>query len=84
MKAKRREEIEGFVKEAMAGFNLTTELQKSVAGIAKCTAMIVAEKADKTMVEKACSAYCEVCDTKECSGTGECSWVKRFRKQMED
>ena len=84
MKTKRQEELKGFVKEALAGFNVNSELQKSVAGIAECTAMIVAERADKTMIEKACSAYCEICDTKECGGTGECSWVERFRKQLED
>ena len=33
-------------------------------------------------IEKACDAYCKVCDTKECEGIGECDWVKRFRKHL--
>ena len=31
-------------------------------------------------IEKACDAYCKICDTKECGGTGECDWVGKFRK----
>ena len=33
-------------------------------------------------IEKACDAYCKLCDTKECGGTGECDWVKRFREYL--
>ena len=33
-------------------------------------------------IEKACDAYCAVCDTKECQGCDECSWVIKFRKQL--
>ena len=33
-------------------------------------------------IEKACSAYCKICDTQECEGTGECGWVKKFEKQL--
>ena len=33
-------------------------------------------------IEKACDAYCAVCDTKECQGCAECSWVIKFRKQI--
>jgi hypothetical protein len=33
-------------------------------------------------VEKACDAYCRLCDTKECCGTGECEWVEKFRKRL--
>ena len=33
-------------------------------------------------IEKACDAYCKVCDTKECGGTGECLWVEKFRKRL--
>ena len=33
-------------------------------------------------IEKACDAYCTVCDTKECQGCAECSWVIKFRKQL--
>ena len=84
MKTKRKEELKGFVEEVMVEFKENNELNRAIAGIVRCTAMIVAEKADKTMIERACSAYCEICDTKECGGTGECSWVERFRKQLED
>ena len=34
------------------------------------------------MIDEACVAYCAVCDTKECGGTGECGWVAKFRKQL--
>ena len=33
-------------------------------------------------IEKACDAYCRLCDTKECSDTGECIWVEKFRKHL--
>jgi hypothetical protein len=33
-------------------------------------------------IEKACDAYCAICDTKECGDTGECEWVKKFRKRL--
>ena len=33
-------------------------------------------------IEKACDADCAVCDTKECQGCAECSWVIKFRKQL--
>lgn len=38
------------------------------------------------MIDKACEAYCKVCDTKECEDFGcygQCDWVKKFRKSME-
>ena len=34
-------------------------------------------------IEKACDAYCAICDTKECGGCAECSWVIKFRRQLE-
>ena len=33
-------------------------------------------------IEKACDAYCAICDTKECEGCAECSWVIKFRRQL--
>lgn len=33
-------------------------------------------------IEKACDAYCRLCDTKECGDDGECIWVKKFRKLL--
>lgn len=33
-------------------------------------------------VEKACDAYCAICDTKECQGCAECTWVIKFRRQL--
>ena len=33
-------------------------------------------------IEKACDAYCKVCDTQECEGICKCIWVQRFRKQL--
>lgn len=33
-------------------------------------------------IEKACDAYCRLCDTKECGGTCECDWVEKFRKRL--
>ena len=33
-------------------------------------------------IEKACDAYCAICDTKECGDTGECLWVEKFRKRL--
>lgn len=33
-------------------------------------------------IEKACDAYCRLCDTKECGDTGECEWVEKFRKRI--
>ena len=37
---------------------------------------------NERFIEKACSAYCKICDTQECEGTGECGWVKKFEKQL--
>ena len=34
-------------------------------------------------IEKACDAYCAICDTKECDGCTECTWVIKFRRQLE-
>jgi hypothetical protein len=34
------------------------------------------------MIDEACIAYCKVCDTQECGGTGECDWVAKFRAQL--
>lgn len=33
-------------------------------------------------IEKACDAYCRLCDTKECFNIGECNWVEKFRKRL--
>ena len=33
-------------------------------------------------IEKACDAYCAICDTKECEGCAECTWVIKFRRQL--
>ena len=33
-------------------------------------------------IERACDAYCAICDTKECGDTGECLWVEKFRKRL--
>lgn len=33
-------------------------------------------------IDKACDAYCKLCDTKECGDTGECEWVEKFRKRL--
>lgn len=33
-------------------------------------------------IEKACDAYCKICDTKECEGTGECGWINKFRETI--
>lgn len=33
-------------------------------------------------IDKACDAYCRLCDTKECGDTGECEWVEKFRKRL--
>ena len=30
------------------------------------------ERRKKAFIEKACTAYCKVCDTQECEGTFEC------------
>ena len=40
------------------------------------------EIAREEMVEKACDAYCRLCDTKECGNAGECIWVEKFRKRL--
>ena len=37
---------------------------------------------DEVFVERACDAYCNLCDTKECVNIGECDWVERFRKLL--
>ena len=34
---------------------------------------------EDAFIEKACDAYCKICDTKECEGTGECGWINKFR-----
>ena len=34
------------------------------------------------LIEKACDAYCAICDTKECDGCAECTWVIKFRRQL--
>ena len=39
-------------------------------------------KANDAFIEEACDAYCAICDTKECHGCAECSWVIKFRKQL--
>lgn len=36
----------------------------------------------EAFIEKACDAYCRLCDTKECGDTGECDWVEKFRKRL--
>lgn len=33
-------------------------------------------------IEKACDAYCAICETKECGDYGECIWVEKFRKRL--
>ena len=33
-------------------------------------------------IEKACDAYCKICDTKECEGVGECGWLNKFREAI--
>lgn len=33
-------------------------------------------------IKKACNAYCAICDTKECEGCAECTWVIKFRRQL--
>lgn len=33
-------------------------------------------------IDKACDAYCRLCDTKECGDTSECEWVEKFRKRL--
>ena len=33
-------------------------------------------------IKKACGAYCAICDTKECDGCAECTWVIKFRRQL--
>ena len=35
-----------------------------------------------SFIEKACDAYCAICDTKECDGCAECAWVIKFRRQL--
>ena len=45
-------------------------------------ALAAVEIARKELIEKACDAYCKVCDTQECEGICECIWVQRFRKQL--
>lgn len=37
------------------------------------------------MIEKACKAYCKICDTRECEDfeTDTCDWLKKFRKEMD-
>lgn len=46
-----------------------------------------AEFQKQRSIEKACEAYCKVCDTKECEelqefNTYDCDWVQKFRKQL--
>lgn len=45
-------------------------------------ALEAVKKANDAFIEKACDAYCAICDTKECGGTGECIWVENFRKRL--
>jgi NADH:ubiquinone oxidoreductase subunit E len=33
-------------------------------------------------IEKACEAYCKVCDTQACIVMGECSWASKYKKQL--
>lgn len=33
-------------------------------------------------IDKACNAYCRLCDTKECNDTGECNWIEKFKKLL--
>lgn len=44
--------------------------------------MEMAEWKEKQMVEKACDAYCRICDTQECFNDGNCNWVEKFRKAI--
>ena len=37
---------------------------------------------EDAFIKKACDAYCEICDTKECEGCAECCWVIKFRRQL--
>ena len=46
--------------------------------------MEMAEWKEQQMIEKACDAYCKICDTQECFNDGNCNWVKKFRKAMEE
>ena len=48
------------------------------------SAMEMAEWKEKQMIDKACDAYCKICDTQECLNEGDCNWVKKFRKAMEE
>jgi hypothetical protein len=40
------------------------------------------EIAREEVIEIACDAYCAICDTKECDGCAECTWVINFRRQL--
>lgn len=42
----------------------------------------MAEWKEKQMIEKACNAYCRICDTQECYNEGNCNWVEKFRKEI--
>lgn len=37
----------------------------------------------KKSITIACDVYCDLCDTKECEGSYECNWVKRFKRMLE-
>ena len=40
------------------------------------------ERGYRDAIDKACDAYCRLCDTKECGDTGECDWAEKFRKRL--
>ena len=42
----------------------------------------MAEWKEKQMIEKACDAYCRICDTQECFNDGNCNLVEKFRKTL--
>lgn len=37
---------------------------------------------EQQIIDKACTAYCKVCDTQECDGSYECDWVAKFRRRL--
>lgn len=40
------------------------------------------EKADETMLERACAAYCNTCESDECYKEGNCEKVIKFKKEL--
>jgi hypothetical protein len=42
----------------------------------------IAKWKEQQMIEKACDAYCRICDTQECFNDGNCNWVEKFRKAI--